>query len=140
MPKKTIKKTVKKRIIKRKPTTKKKTLIKRKITKKPITFTNKIQTFKTTPNSFQTVSTTFITTSNQPWVIIKQLCESGIKFHRDFHETKPCDTELSRRLTEIEKLARSHNFINEILHILRSKQSLLERLKQILKYANRKII
>lgn len=137
------KKTVKKRIIKRKKpttTTKKKVVKRRKINKKPITFTNKIQTFKTTPNSFQTVSTTFITTSNEPWIIVKKLCESGIKFHRDYHGIKPCDTELSRRLTEIEKLARSHNFINEILHILRSKQTLLEKLKQILKHANRKII
>lgn len=73
----------------------------------------------------------------ESWNSIRKICEAGINFHRDYHEIKACDSELARKLNEIEQIARNSIIINQIQHILRSKQTLIDKLRQIYRFASK---
>lgn len=76
----------------------------------------------------------------QNWNIIRKYCEGGIKFYRDYHEIKPCDSELARRLNEIESFSKLNHMYPQIMHILRSKQTQIDKLRQIYRYSNSKLV
>lgn len=129
-------------------TTKRKTTT---TTKKPIRKpTNKRVIHKQKP-FFETFTNTVISTvpltttppiiikeDGENWAAIRKISESAIKFYRDYHDIKSCDTELARRLNEIEGIARNNHLVSHIIYILRSRQSLIDKLRQIYRYALKK--
>ena len=76
----------------------------------------------------------------ESWNAIRKICESGIAFYRDYHEVKSCDTELARKLNEIQEVAINNNLLHHINFILRSKQTLIDKLKQLHRYSSKKSI
>lgn len=73
---------------------------------------------------------------HKSWNNIRKFAESGIKFYRDNHENKPCDAELARKLNQIEAYCKLNYCYDQIEHILRSRQTQIDKLRQIYSYAN----
>lgn len=73
--------------------------------------------------------------SNEGWKMIHNICETAIKFYKDFHQIKNCDRELTKFLIDVEKVARQSNILSEVLYVIRARQTLVEKFKQIKRIA-----
>lgn len=120
----------KKSIVKRKSKSKN-PIVKRKVTTKPIE--------KVTP-VIHTIETTIITTNSiEPWIRIKEICENCVKYYKFNKGNHNCDKFLISKTNDIIKIAKNNNIYEEIVYILRSKQSLINRLKDLIRLCNNKL-
>ena len=138
------KKTTKKNVLNKptKKTTKKNVLNKpiKKITeKKPkiIQQESLITQIITAPVQTPTMIDPGFSKSN--WRNIFDICENAIRIHRFNHQIRNVDVDLRKALFDIERLARENGIIDDILFIIRSKQTLLDKIKLIKNYCLRKI-
>lgn len=69
--------------------------------------------------------------SNEGYKIIHNICENAINYHKQYHQIKNCDSVLIKFLLDIEKVARDSNILSEILYVLRARQTLIDKIRQI---------
>lgn len=73
------------------------------------------------------------------WRNIFDICENAIRVHRFNHQFRNVDVDLRKALFDIERIARENGIIDDILFIIRSKQTLIDKVRLIKNYCLRKI-